>query len=119
MHFTKYHSWATVLRLNNLREGGCHPSGHLPGQGGPPRGLRDTKVPHHALGDIIRACMVPFGDSRQDEEHPEVDAEDQDDLEDELAQHGLAEVERAVDDHGGELDEQHDQEGLWHLVIRQ
>lgn len=48
-----------------------------------------------------------------------MDAEDQDDLEDELAQYGLTEVERAVDHHGGELDEQHDQEGLWDLVIRQ
>lgn len=59
----------------------------------------------------------PLSDSRQDEEHPEVDADHQDDLEDELAQDGLAEVEGSVDDHGAELDEQHHQEGLGNLVL--
>ena len=43
-------------------------------------------------------------DSGQNEEHPEVDAEDQDDLEDDLAHDGLSEVEGAVHHHGPKLD---------------
>jgi hypothetical protein len=60
---------------------------------------------------------LPLSDGRQDKEHPEVDGQHQDHLESQLAQHGLAQVEGAVDDHGAELDQKHDQEGLWHLVI--
>lgn len=65
------------------------------------------------------SSSLPLSDCRQNEEHPQVDAENQNDLEDELAQDGLAQVEGPVDDHGAELDEQHDQEGLGHLVILQ
>lgn len=40
-------------------------------------------------------------------------------LEDELSQHGLAQIQSPVDDHGAELDQQHGQEGLRNLVLRQ
>lgn len=40
-------------------------------------------------------------------------------LEDELPQDGLAQIQSSVDDHGAELDEQHGQEGLRNLVLRQ
>ena len=37
----------------------------------------------------------------------------------ELSQYSLAEVQSSVDDHGAKLDEQHHQEGLGDLVVRQ
>lgn len=40
-------------------------------------------------------------------------------LKDEFPQNGLAQVQSSVDDHGAELDEQHHQEGLGNLVLRQ
>lgn len=58
-------------------------------------------------------------DARQDKEHPEVDPKDQDDLEDDLPHHSLSEVEGPVHHHGAELDQDHDQEGSRHLVLRQ
>lgn len=61
----------------------------------------------------------PFGNGRQDEEHPDVNAKDQDDLEDEFAQDRLAQVEGTVDNHGAELYEKHDQECFGHLVLGQ
>ncbi len=58
-------------------------------------------------------------DSWQDEEHPEVDAEQQDDLEDDLSHHRLPEVEGPVHHHGSKLDQDHDQERPRHLILRQ
>lgn len=60
-----------------------------------------------------------FGDSGQDEEHPEVDPKDQDDLEDDLPHDSLSEVEGPVHHHGAELDQHHDQEGSGDLILRQ
>jgi len=57
--------------------------------------------------------------SWQNEEHPEVNPEHQDDLEDDFAHDSLPEVEGAVHYHGRKLDQHHDQEGPWHLVLRQ
>ena len=37
----------------------------------------------------------------------------------ELSQYSLTEIQGSVNDHGAELDEQHHQEGLWDLVVRQ
>ena len=56
-------------------------------------------------------------DSGQNEEHPEVDAEDQDDLEDDLAHDGFSEVEGAVHHHGPKLDQNHDQERPRNLIL--
>lgn len=63
--------------------------------------------------------LLLFCDSWQDEEHPEVDAKEQDDLEDDLAHDGLSEVESAVHHHGAKLDQDHDQERSRHLILRQ
>lgn len=61
----------------------------------------------------------PLSDSREDEEHPEVNAEHQNHLENTLSQQGLLQVEGPVYYHGTKLDEQHNQEGLWNLILRQ
>lgn len=58
-------------------------------------------------------------DSWQDKKHPEVDAKDQEDLEDDLAHNRLSEVEGPVHHHGPKLDQDHDQEGSRHLILRQ
>ncbi len=60
-----------------------------------------------------------FCDSRQDKEHPEVDAKEQDDLEDDLAHDRLSEVEGSVHHHGPKLDQDHDQERSRHLILRE
>lgn len=60
-----------------------------------------------------------FCDSWQDKEHPEVDAKEQDDLEDDLAHDGLSEVEGAVHHHSPKLDQDHDQERSRHLILWQ
>lgn len=62
--------------------------------------------------DFLLLC-----DSRKDKEHPEMNAEDQDDLEDDLAHDRLSEVEGPVHHHGPKLDQHHDQEGSWYLVL--
>lgn len=67
-------------------------------------------------------CKIKFlllGDSWQDKEHPEVDAKDQHDLKDDLAHDRFSEVEGPVHHHSPKLDEDHDQEGTWHLILRQ
>lgn len=64
--------------------------------------------------DFLLIC-----DSWQDKEHPEVDAKDQDDLEDDFAHDGLSEVEGTVHHHGPKLDQYHDQERSRHLILRQ
>lgn len=58
-------------------------------------------------------------DSWQDKEHPEVDAKDQDDLEDDLAHDWLSKIEGPVHNHGPKLDQDHDQKRAWHLILRQ
>lgn len=58
-------------------------------------------------------------DSWQDKEHPEMDAKDQDDLEDDFGLNRLSEVKGPVHHHGPKLDQNHDQEGSWHLILRQ
>lgn len=63
--------------------------------------------------------LLLFRDSWQDKEHPEVDAKKQDDLEDDLAHYRLSEVEGSVHHHGPKLDQDHDQERSWHLILRQ
>lgn len=55
----------------------------------------------------------------QDEEHPEVDAKDEDDLEDNLAHDRLSEVEGPVHHHGTKLDQHHDEKGSRHLILWQ
>lgn len=40
-------------------------------------------------------------------------------LEDEFSQDSFAQVQSSINDHGAELDEQHDQEGLGDLVLWQ
>lgn len=62
---------------------------------------------------------LPLGHARQDEEHPEVNSEDQNDLEDDLAQHRLPEVQRPVHHHGSKLDEDHHQKRPRDLVLGQ
>ena len=94
------------------------------GPGGQVRG-KGAHAPNPASTRHHKACVwarpapwhAPLSDSGQDEEHPEVDGQHQDDLEGQLAKHGLAQLEGAVDDHGAKLDQQHNQEGLGHLVI--
>lgn len=56
-------------------------------------------------------------DSRQDEEHPEVDSKEKDDLKDDLSHDGLPEVEGAVHHHAPKLDQHHDQERPWDLIL--
>ena len=63
--------------------------------------------------------FLPLSDCREDEEHPEVDAQHQEDLEDQLPQDGLPQIESSINDHGAELDQQHYQEGFRNLVLRQ
>lgn len=60
-----------------------------------------------------------FCDYWQDKEHPEVDAKEQDDLEDDLAHDRLSEVEGPVHHHSPKLDQDHDQERSRHLILRQ
>lgn len=60
---------------------------------------------------------LPLSDGWQDKEHPEVNSHHQDHLKGQLAQYSLAQVEGTVNDHGAELDQQHEEEGLRHLVI--
>lgn len=59
----------------------------------------------------------PISDSRENEEHPEVNAEDQDDLKDDLSHHGLPQVQRTIHHHSAELDQHHHQERLRNLVF--
>ena len=59
------------------------------------------------------------GDAGQDEEEPEVSAEDKEELEGALAQHGLPQVQRTVHEHRAELDKHHHQEGPGHRLLRQ
>lgn len=51
---------------------------------------------------------LPLSDSRKDEKHPQVDTENQYNLEDELSQDALPQVKCAVNNHGAELNEEHD-----------
>lgn len=60
-----------------------------------------------------------FCNSWQDKEHPEVDAKQQDDLEDDLAHDWLSEVKGPVHHHGPKLDQDHDQERSRHLILWQ
>lgn len=52
--------------------------------------------------------LLPLSDSRKDKEHPQVDTENQYNLEDELSQDALPQVKCTVNDHGAELNEEHD-----------
>lgn len=96
-----------------------------PGMGGGDRRRRGWSLRSPRLTGLCHASCphprtkapLPLGDGWQDEEHPEVYGEHQHHLEGQLAQHSLAQVEGAVHDHGAELDQQHDQEGLGHLVV--
>lgn len=62
---------------------------------------------------------LPLSDEGQHKEHPDVHADDERVLEQDLAEHELAQVERAVDDDERELQDQHDQERDRHLVLLQ
>lgn len=55
----------------------------------------------------------------QDEEHPEVDAKDQNDLEDNLAHNRLSEVEGPVHHHGAKLYQHHDEKSSRDLILWQ
>lgn len=66
-----------------------------------------------------KVAKIPRGDAGQDEEEPEVSAEDEKELEGALAQHGLPQVQRAVHQHRAELDKHHHQEGPGHRLLRQ
>ena len=56
-------------------------------------------------------AKIPRGDAGQDEEEPEVSAEDEEELEGALAQHGLPQVQGSVHQHCAEVDKHHHQEG--------
>ena len=72
-------------------------------------------------GELVTSTIrhVPLSDPRQDEEHPEVDAKHQDDLEDDLPHHCLPQVQGPVHHHGAKLDQHHHKERFWNLVFRQ
>lgn len=73
---------------------------------------------HEELGGE-KTTFSLFCDAWQDKEHPEVDPEDQEDLEDDLSHDRLSEVEGPVHYHGAELNQDHDQEGSRHLILRE
>lgn len=62
---------------------------------------------------------LPFCYSWQDEKHPEVDTEHQDDLENHFAHDGFTQIQGSVYYHGAELDQHHHQERTWDLIFRQ
>lgn len=64
-------------------------------------------------------AKIPRGDAGQDEEEPEVSAEDEEELEGALAQHGLPQVQGSVHQHCAEVDKHHHQEGPGHHLLRQ
>lgn len=68
---------------------------------------------------VTLATVVPFGNTWQDEEHPEVNAKDKDNLEYTLPKHSLPQVNGPVHYHGAKLNQKHHQEGFRDLVFRQ
>lgn len=61
--------------------------------------------------------LSPLSNERQYEEHPDMHSNDKRILEQYLAEHELAQVQRAVDDDQRELEDQHYEEGNWDFVL--
>ena len=77
-----------------------------------------------ALDEVVEFGGQVLGEGEvgcvgQDEEEPEVDDEDEQDLEEEFAVDVFAEVEGAVEDHEHELDEEEVEELFGHFVLFQ
>lgn len=65
----------------------------------------------------MQDTVVPVSNSWQDEEHPKVNAKDQDNLEHTLPKHGFPQVNGPVRYHHAKLEQEHHQKGLRDLIF--
>lgn len=66
-----------------------------------------------------RTCRIkaPLTRCRQQKEHPNVQANNQHKLEHNFSNHVLAQIQRAINYNQEELNDQHEQEKYWNLVL--